>query len=133
VLLQWPFYQPALAFLAVLALAGSMWLLASQGAPAGVAIVRPTPDAHPTPASTGQTTAGALLDINSATAAQLAGLLPGIGPVLSERIVAFRQANGPFVRIDQIMTFPGIGDTTFANIGSLITVEPAPGSTTNGE
>jgi len=81
----------------------------------------------------GQTTAGALLDINSATAAQLAGLLPGIGPVLSERIVAFRQANGPFVRIDQIMTFPGIGDTTFANIGSLITVEPAPGSTTNGE
>jgi hypothetical protein len=109
VLLQRPLYQTVLAFLAALALAGSVWLLASQGAPAGVAIVRPTPDTQATPTPTpigGSTPSNALLDINAATATQLAALLPGIGPVLSERIVAFREANGPFARTDLIMARP---------------------------
>lgn len=128
-LLQRPVYQTALAFLTLLALAGSVWLLATQGSPTGVAIVRPTPDAQATPTAIAADPAvGTRLNINTASAAELDDALPGIGPVLSQRIVAFREANGPFSRIDQIMTVPGIGDATFANLQSLITV-----STTVGE
>lgn len=35
--------------------------------------------------------------------------LPGIGPVLAERIVTYRDTNGPFVSVDQLLEVPGIG------------------------
>ena len=63
-----------------------------------------------------------LIDINSASAPELANALPGIGAVLSQRIVAHREANGPFVRADQIMGVSGIGPATYEAVRSLITV-----------
>ncbi len=48
------------------------------------------------------------VDINAAPAAQLVQL-PGIGPVLAERIVTFRTENGPFRSLDQLLEVPGIG------------------------
>ena len=48
-----------------------------------------------------------LLDINSATATQLVAL-PGIGPVLSQRIVAYRDENGPFASVDELVAVEGI-------------------------
>ena len=51
---------------------------------------------------------GAPLDVNAATAAQLEAL-PGIGPVLAQRIVADRQENGPFRSLDDLLRVPGIG------------------------
>ncbi|NLT72675.1 MAG: ComEA family DNA-binding protein [Chloroflexi bacterium] len=63
-----------------------------------------------------------LLNINSAGAAELA-TLPGIGPVLAERIVAYRSENGPFRAVDDIIDVSGIGNAIYADIRELITVE----------
>ncbi len=52
---------------------------------------------------------GGLVDLNAADAATLA-TIPGIGPGLAERIVAFRQANGPFASVDELLDVSGITD-----------------------
>jgi competence protein ComEA len=59
------------------------------------------------PGATGSSAMG-LVDVNVASAAQLVEL-PGIGPVLAERIVTFRTENGPFRSLDQLVEVPGIG------------------------
>lgn len=56
---------------------------------------------------------GEKLDINSATAAELARL-PGIGEKLSQAIVDYRQEHGPFTAVEEIMEVPGIGEGKFA-------------------
>ena len=53
-------------------------------------------------------TLGLTLDLNHTTAADLDGL-PGIGPVLAQRIIDFRQAHGPFQKIDDLEQVSGIG------------------------
>lgn len=61
------------------------------------------------------------LDINRATAAELQ-TLPGIGPTLAARIVAFRDENGPFAGVDDLVRVPGIGPKTVAALRDLVTV-----------
>lgn len=48
------------------------------------------------------------LNLNLATAERLASL-PGIGPVLAEAIVRFRETHGPFKRLQDLQDVPGIG------------------------
>ena len=62
---------------------------------------------------------GGLLDLNRATAEELRAL-PGIGPVTAERIVAFREEHGSFVRPEDLKMVKGVGDKTFARIASLV-------------
>ena len=62
------------------------------------------------------------ININTASASQLESL-PGIGPSLAERIVAYREANGPFRTPSDILEVSGIGDATFANIEDRIVTE----------
>lgn len=66
--------------------------------------------------------ASGLTNINSATAQELEEL-PGIGPTLAERIVAYRQAHGDFASIEAIQQVTGIGPACFEQIRFLITVE----------
>jgi competence protein ComEA len=61
------------------------------------------------------------IDINQAPVEQLA-TLPGIGPSLAQRIVEWRDSNGPFVTIEEIKNVTGIGDATFEDIKDRITV-----------
>ncbi len=61
------------------------------------------------------------IDINSATAAQLEQL-PSIGPVTASRIVAYRNGNGPFVTVDELLEVSGIGSVTLAKISPMVTV-----------
>jgi competence protein ComEA len=61
------------------------------------------------------------IDVNTADVAELSGL-PGIGPKIAERIDAYRQANGPFKSIDDLMEVKGIGPAKFEKLKSLITV-----------
>ncbi|MFN2197828.1 MAG: helix-hairpin-helix domain-containing protein [Anaerolineales bacterium] len=62
------------------------------------------------------------LNLNTATQADLERL-PGIGPVMAERILQYRQEHGSFEHIEQIMDVDGIGEGTFAEIQDLISAE----------
>ena len=52
---------------------------------------------------------GALIRVNSATLNDLQRL-PGVGPVLAERILSFREANGSFETVEDLLDVPGIGE-----------------------
>ena len=65
-----------------------------------------------------------LLNLNTATQFELEEL-PGIGPKLAERIIAWRDANGPFVSVEQLMDVDGIAKGKFESIKDLIYVEDA--------
>ncbi len=69
----------------------------------------------------GYNEANAKININTATAAQL-DTLQGIGPVLAQRIVDFREREGRFERIEDIMKVSGIGPKVYENIKDSITV-----------
>ena len=62
-----------------------------------------------------------LVDINSASVEEL-DKLPGIGPTTAKNIIAYRDENGPFARIEDIVNVSGIGSATFDDIKDLITV-----------
>lgn len=62
-----------------------------------------------------------LININTASAAELEAL-PGIGPVIAERIVAHREANGEFQNRYSIMDVPGIGAGIYEKIKDSICV-----------
>lgn len=64
---------------------------------------------------------GEIVDINNASVAQL-DTLPGIGPSTAQKIVEYRDANGPFATIDEIMSVSGIGPAKFEQIQSFISV-----------
>lgn len=64
---------------------------------------------------------GGKIDINHATAAELQQL-KGVGEVVSERIVAYRDERGSFKTIQDIKNVKGIGEKVFENIKDLIRV-----------
>ena len=49
------------------------------------------------------------VDVNRSTVSQLESL-PGVGPVLAERIIEYRDENGPFTEIEDLLDVPGIGE-----------------------
>jgi competence protein ComEA len=63
---------------------------------------------------------GLLVNINTATVDELIGL-PGVGPTLAERIVAYRQQYGFFTIVDDLKNVPGIGESLFEEIKNSIT------------
>lgn len=62
-----------------------------------------------------------LLDINSASSKALEEL-PGIGPVLAARIVAYRAANGRYASVDDLLKVSGIGPAKLEDIRDRVTV-----------
>ena len=61
------------------------------------------------------------VDLNTASVKELQSL-KGIGKILAERIVEYREKNGPFTSIDELKRTKGLGKTTFENIKGDITV-----------
>lgn len=66
-------------------------------------------------------TAGTLLNLNSADATAFENL-PGVGPVLAQRIVQWRATNGPFRSVDELSEVSGIGDSIMSQIRPMVTV-----------
>lgn len=64
-----------------------------------------------------------LIDINVASNAELESL-PGIGPTTAQKIIDYREQNGPFINTEDIINVPGIGPGTYERIKDLITVGP---------
>ena len=65
------------------------------------------------------------ININTAVAEELEKL-DGIGPVLAGRIVEYREENGPFASLEDLMLVKGIGEDTWQNLLDRITVEEEP-------
>ncbi len=58
---------------------------------------------------------GGLVDLNHATLEEL-DTLPGVGPVLAQRILDWRSANGQFTTVDELQEVSGIGPKVFATL-----------------
>ena len=85
-----------------------------------------TPETQPsdpaTPSTvTPETTSPQSVNINTATFDELQ-TVPGIGPVLAQRIIDYREANGPFESASQLTMVSGIGLKTLEEIMDYITV-----------
>lgn len=65
--------------------------------------------------------ASGAVSLNSATAAELEEL-PRIGPAMAERIVAYREENGPFTSVDQLLEVSGIGEKTLEAFRDQVTL-----------
>jgi competence protein ComEA len=63
---------------------------------------------------------GAKVNINTSAPAALEAL-PGIGPALAQRIIDYREENGPFSRPEDVMNVSGIGPATFEKLEGYIT------------
>jgi competence protein ComEA len=61
------------------------------------------------------------VNLNTATASEL-DQLPGVGPVLAQRIVDWRTAHGGFTSVSQLRQVTGIGDSKFADLQPLVRV-----------
>jgi competence protein ComEA len=98
-------------FISVLAVAVGM--LALSG-PAAAAPVQEKPAAA-------KTAAAQVVNINTAPADQLERL-PGVGPKTAARIVEYRQKNGGFKKIEELMNVRGIGEKAFLKMKGQLTV-----------
>lgn len=64
----------------------------------------------------------ARIDINQASASELAKGLPGIGPVKAGRIVDYRERHGPFDALQALLQIKGIGPRTLEHLAPLVTL-----------
>lgn len=65
---------------------------------------------------------GTVIYVNTAVAEELQRL-PGIGAVIANRIIAYREANGPFSSVEQLGEVEGIGEATLEQIAPFISLE----------
>jgi competence protein ComEA len=70
-----------------------------------------------------ETKAAAAVNINTATVAELEKLR-GVGAAMALRIVEYRDKNGGFKKIEDLMLVRGIGEKSFLTLKPLITVTP---------
>jgi competence protein ComEA len=83
--------------------------------------VSPPPGASGGPAGSGPAGSGGLVNLNTATAAEL-DALPGVGPVLAQQIIDYRTRHGGFKSVAELRKVDGVGDARFAQLRDLVTV-----------
>jgi len=65
------------------------------------------------------------VNVNTATAGQFEAL-PGIGARLATRIVEYREKNGAFKKLEDLMNVPGIGEKNFLKLKPMLTISAKP-------
>lgn len=87
----------------------------------GEQVLVPVQGAAPPPSAAAGEPAGAAIDLNTADADQL-DTLPGIGPALAARILAWRSENGRFRSVEDLLAVPGIGEKLVAGLRERVRV-----------
>jgi competence protein ComEA len=91
--------------------------LTAEAAPQGLNLAAPVRDGMqvvvPAAVVAGPTAAATVPSMSTATHAELREL-PGLGPVLAQRIIDYRQANGPFATMEDLLGITGIGESKLA-------------------
>lgn len=72
-------------------------------------------------AASGSGASGALVNLNTADQALLE-TLPGVGPVTAQAILGWREANGRFSSVEELLEVDGIGDATLAQLAPFVTI-----------
>ncbi|WP_276356316.1 ComEA family DNA-binding protein [Cohnella caldifontis] len=93
---------------------------------AGPALASPQ-TSQPPSSSSEPASAAALLDLNTATEAELDGL-PGVGPSKARAILEYRNAHGGFRSVDELLQVKGIGAKMLERIRPLVRVGAAAGT-----
>ncbi|NIE73899.1 ComEA family DNA-binding protein [Pantoea sp. Tr-811] len=83
----------------------------------------PTTAPEPVPLVSQQAMASAMLNLNQADAVTLQKELSGIGKAKAEAIVAYREANGPFASVDELLEIKGIGNALLERNRGKLSVE----------
>lgn len=76
------------------------------------------------PRSTAKPAVTTTVNINTASAAEF-DALPGVGAKTAALIVEYRQKNGPFKKIEELMNVRGIGEKSFLKLKDQLTIGPA--------
>jgi competence protein ComEA len=84
----------------------------------------------PTAHAAAKSPAAGLVNLNTATVADLEGL-PGIGAKTAARIIEYRQKNGPFKKVEELMNVRGVGEKNFLKLKPQITVTARPEGVTS--
>ena len=92
-------------------------LIAVQVQPAAGSQAKPGKPAAAKPA------VNSTININTATVADLE-TLPGIGAKTAARIVEYRQKNGPFKKVEELMNVSGVGEKSFLKLKPQLVVAP---------
>ena len=71
-----------------------------------------------------KTTTATIVNINTASATEIA-TLPGIGAKTAARIIEYRQKNGPFKKVEELMNVRGIGEKNFLKLKPQLAVTSA--------
>jgi competence protein ComEA len=88
-------------------------------APAAVVSARQSQAAAPAQAEKPSAT----VNINTASSAEFESL-PGIGPKLAQRIIEYREKNGGFKKLEDLMNVQGIGEKNFLKLKSHLSLTP---------
>jgi comEA protein len=102
---------------------GAGALIAALALPLAAQVLDPGSEPRQAPEAARPARATAPLNLNTATADELEAL-PGIGPATATRIVEYRQKNGPFKKIEDLMNIKGIGEKSFLKLKPLVSVTP---------